>query len=84
MPPNDNPNILGLERAPNRALAITLEDALVCLASRQPVFGVTVENSNVRPQTDTGECRVGRIPQGPRGEDQRRLTPATRPMRWWT
>ena len=63
LPPNDNPNILGLERAPNRALA-TLEDALVCLASRQPVYGVTVENSNVRPQTDTGDCRVGRIPQG--------------------
>lgn len=62
-PPNDDPNILGLERASSRALT-TLEDALVCLASRQPVYGVTVENSNVRPQSDTGDCRVGRIPQG--------------------
>ena len=44
----DDPNILGIERISTRSIE-TIEEALVCLASSQPVYGITVENSNVRP-----------------------------------
>ena len=61
--PFQDPNILGVERASTRSLT-TLDDALACLASRQPVYGLTTENSNVRAAAETGDCRVGRIAQG--------------------
>ncbi|MCB0045217.1 MAG: PQQ-dependent sugar dehydrogenase [Caldilineaceae bacterium] len=59
----EDPNILGIERVDQRSL-VTLEDAVACLASRRPVYGVMTENTNVRPQTEVGACRVGRVPQG--------------------
>jgi hypothetical protein len=59
----DDPNILGIERADKRSL-VTIEDAVACLVSKRPVYGVIAENTNVRPATEVGTCRVGRIPQG--------------------
>ena len=59
----NDPNILGIERISSRSIE-TIEEALVCLASSQPVYGMTVENSNVRPDAEAGACRVGRVPQG--------------------
>jgi hypothetical protein len=75
--PFTDPNVLGIERIDKRSLS-TIDDAVACLASKRPVFAVMVDNSNVRPQTETGPCRVGRVPQGavvridsiyPEGED---------------
>jgi len=63
LPPFEDPNILGVERVERRSLS-TIDDAVACLASKQPVFAVMVDNSNVRPATETGACRVGRVPQG--------------------
>ena len=54
--PFSEPNILGIERISTRSIE-TIEDALVCLASSQPVYGIAVENSNVRPAPEAGECQ---------------------------
>ncbi len=61
--PFEDPNILGIERVDQRSL-VSIEDAVACLASKQPVYGVMAENTNVRPETRVGQCRVGRVPQG--------------------
>ncbi len=57
------PNMLGEAPANTRTL-LTLDDALRCLQSGRPVYGVTVENSNVRAEADANSCRVGRLPVG--------------------
>ena len=46
------------------AVAISMQDALNCLASGQVVYGLALQNTNVRQQTDVAACRIGRIPKG--------------------
>ena len=61
--PFEDPNILGLERTEQRTL-VSIEDAVACLASKRPVYGIMTDNTNVRPGSAVGSCRVGRVPQG--------------------
>ncbi len=61
--PFEDPNMLGIQRVSTRSIE-SIDDAILCLASRQVVYGITIENSNVRPSAETGDCRVGRIPRG--------------------
>lgn len=58
-----DPNLLGEAPADTRTLR-TLDDTLRCLQSGRPVFGIAVENSNVRAEADADSCRVGRLPAG--------------------
>lgn len=61
--PFENPNILGIEQQRSSAVA-SLEGALACLATGKVVYGLTLENSNVRAEPLADSCRMGRTPRG--------------------
>lgn len=61
--PFENPNILGVSFQRARAIE-SLEGALACLESGNAVYGMTLENSNVRDEPDVDACRIGRTPRG--------------------
>ncbi|MCB9155550.1 MAG: hypothetical protein H6645_00350 [Caldilineaceae bacterium] len=41
-----------------------MEGALACLSTDKVVYGLTLENSNVRAEPVSGSCRMGRTPRG--------------------
>lgn len=43
---------------------LTLEQAQTCLSSGKAVYGVALQNSNVRVAPQTDACRIGRVPKG--------------------
>jgi hypothetical protein len=58
-----NPNILGRAETHIRPIADT--DALLsCLESGQTVYGIALQNSNVRMAPTVDACRIGRIARG--------------------
>ncbi|RIK29382.1 MAG: hypothetical protein DCC55_38060, partial [Chloroflexi bacterium] len=61
--PFSNPNILGKAETHIRPIEDT--DALLsCLDSGQVVYGIALQNSNVRAAPTVDACRIGRIPRG--------------------
>jgi hypothetical protein len=61
--PFHSPNILGKAETHIRPIADT--DALLsCLDSGQKVYGIALQNSNVRMAPTVDACRIGRIPRG--------------------
>ncbi|MEZ4713319.1 MAG: c-type cytochrome domain-containing protein [Caldilineaceae bacterium] len=61
--PFQNPNILGIEQQRSSAVT-TLEGALACLSTDKVVYGLALENSNVRAEPMPDACRMGRTPRG--------------------
>ena len=61
--PFQDPNIFGIEQQRSSAVT-TLEGALACLSTDKVVYGLTLENSNVRAEPVSGSCRMGRTPRG--------------------
>lgn len=59
----EEPNIFAQAPPPSRSLA-TVDDALACLASHRPAYGITTANTNLRSTPSVETCRIGRIPVG--------------------
>jgi len=61
--PFQDPNIHAEVEARSRPVKNT-QDLLQCLAAGQKVYGLTLQNTNVRSAPQANACRVGRIPRG--------------------
>ncbi len=61
--PFQDPNILAEIGASNHPV-VTTEELQACLASGEVVYGITLQNTNVRSAPQVDACRVGRIPRG--------------------
>ena len=61
--PFQDPNMHGEVQARSRPVTNT-QTLLQCLAKGQKVYGLTLQNTNVRAAPQTEACRVGRIPRG--------------------
>lgn len=61
--PFRDPNILGKSESHIHPIADT-PALLNCLAAGQTVYGIALQNSNVRVSPQTNACRVGRVPRG--------------------
>jgi hypothetical protein len=61
--PFRNPNLRGV--AETHILPVANTDELEqCLANGQTIYGIALQNTNVRISPDVDACRVGRIPRG--------------------
>lgn len=61
--PFQDPNILA-EIGANSRPVVTTEELQACLAGGEVVYGITLQNTNVRSAPQVDACRVGRIPRG--------------------
>lgn len=61
--PFAHPNILGRQESHIRPIADN-GALLSCLNAGQTVYGIALQNSNVRVAPEVNACRVGRIPRG--------------------
>lgn len=61
--PFNNPNLRGITETYIRPIASSTE-LEQCLSSGQTVYGIALQNTNVRVSPDVDACRVGRIPRG--------------------
>ncbi|MDQ3249904.1 MAG: hypothetical protein M3Q45_11945 [Chloroflexota bacterium] len=61
--PFQEPNILAEPGAGSRPI-VNNEQLQSCLAGGEIVYGITLQNTNVRAAPKTDACRVGRIPRG--------------------
>ncbi len=59
-PPSRGPDLLGSTGEPGPV--DNLEEALLCLAEGQPVYGVMASTAKVRQGPDLEACRIGRAP----------------------
>ena len=59
-PPSSGPDVLGSTGEPGPV--DNLEEALLCLAEGQPVYGVMASTAKVRQGPDLEACRIGRAP----------------------
>src|SRR5688572_8078414 len=61
--PFDNPNLRGILETHIRPIANSGE-LLSCLDGGQTVYGIALQNTNVRAEPKVNACRIGRIPRG--------------------
>ena len=61
--PFQDPNVRGEIEARGYPVA-NPQEMLTCLVSGKAVYGLTLQNTNVRMAPQTNACRVGRVPRG--------------------
>lgn len=61
--PFHTPNLRGVKETHIRSIANT-DELLTCLDEGQIVYGIALQNANVRVAPQVDACRIGRIPRG--------------------
>jgi hypothetical protein len=84
IPPLGSTSLLG---QPGRSTAavvgakrLSLDDVQRCLGDGHEVYGLTLQNANVRSAPDVNVCRVGRIPEERLVRITRVITPSAAPI----